>query len=101
MTGSQTKTFRVYVTRVFRECQYRSVEVEAYNAEDAEACALALADEDETFWHKANMHPLEIDEPTIDDSLETEQLDRDPDRQDVLDDYREECKADAERTGRF
>lgn len=100
MSGSQMKTFRVNVTRVVRDCQWRSVEVEAYHLGDAEAAALALAD-DELFWDASEIktHPLESEEPMIDDFIGTQEVERDPDY--MRDDHYEECRADCERTGRF
>jgi hypothetical protein len=94
------KTYRVYITQVIRDVRYRSVEVQGDSVEAAEAAALKLANEDTdgTFWDDAKVHPLESEEPEIDDAFLTcaTQSDADAER---LADIREECKADYERTG--
>jgi hypothetical protein len=136
--------YRVQISRLIRDVQYKTVEVEAASREDAEELVLAQAwqDADGMFWTDAKLDPIESESPEIDevrlaDSHEihhdhlgwylvgpdeerdeggfgpdgmslgfdgrphyaTEAEARQAMRQDILDDYREECRADADRTG--
>ena len=61
--------YRVTVNRVIRDCQWRTVEVEAADGRAAEEAALAIAngDSDGTFWAEASTHPLESEEAVVDD----------------------------------
>lgn len=58
--------YRVTVSRLLSDAQWRTIDVETTDALAAEAAALAIAEEDESFWESAKIDPLEATEAEID-----------------------------------